>query len=60
MDELSGVPRWVKVFLLVALAVAVVGVVVLLLLGGEHGPGRHSPAASAVRWAALSVVWGLA
>jgi len=36
-----GMPRWVK---LLALAAAVVLVLVLLLtvvLGGEHGPGRH-------------------
>lgn len=36
-----GVPRWVKVFALVALAVLLVFVVVMLL-GGEHGPGLHS------------------
>ena len=48
MDEVSGVPRWVKISLLVALVVAVLGVVVMLLVGGEHGPGRHSSAAPAV------------
>ena len=42
--SLSGVPRWVKVFLLVAVAIAVLGVVVMLLVGGDHGPGRHQSA----------------
>lgn len=36
-----GVPRWVKIFALIALAVVVV-LVVVVLLGGEHGPGMHS------------------
>jgi hypothetical protein len=41
-DVATRTPRWVKVFGLVALAVAV-GFVVLLLAGrGGHGPGRHS------------------
>lgn len=44
----TGVPRWVKVFLLVVAAIVVLGVVVMLLVGGDHGPGRHqsAPAAS--------------
>ena len=37
-----GTPRWVKVFGLIALVVLVLFVVVLLIGGGEHGPGRHS------------------
>jgi hypothetical protein len=40
----TGVPRWVKVFLLVAVAIAVLGVVLMLLVGGDHGPGRHQSA----------------
>lgn len=48
MEEVSGMPRWVKVFLVVALLVAVLGVVAMLLVGGKHGPGRHSAAASAL------------
>ena len=44
----TGVPRWVKVFLLVTAAIVVLGVVVMLLVEGDHGPGRHqsAPAAS--------------
>jgi len=36
----TGIPRWVKVFLIVAL-VFVLLFVILLLIGGGHGPGRH-------------------
>ena len=36
----AGMPRWVKVSLIVA-AVSAVLVVVMLLVGGEHSPGRH-------------------
>ena len=39
----TGTPRWVKVFGGIALAVIALLVVVLLVRGGEHGPGRHSP-----------------
>jgi hypothetical protein len=35
-----GTPRWVKVFGIIAL-VAVLLVVIMLLTGG-HGPGRHT------------------
>ena len=34
----TGMPRWVKVFLLIGLALVVL-IVVMLLTG--HGPGRH-------------------
>jgi hypothetical protein len=40
-DEEPGVPRWVKVSGAIAF-LAVVAVVVVLLLTGGHGPGRHS------------------
>ena len=36
----AGLPRWVKVSGIIAL-VLVVLVLVLLLAGGDHGPGRH-------------------
>jgi hypothetical protein len=39
----TGTPRWVKVFGVIALVVVVLFVVLLLVRGGEHGPGRHSP-----------------
>jgi len=44
----TGVPRWVKVFLLVTASIVVVGVVVMLLVGGAHGPGRHQSAPPAL------------
>jgi hypothetical protein len=39
-DSSAGMPRWVKVTLIVA-GILVVLVLVVLLSGGEHGPGRH-------------------
>ena len=43
--ERPDTPRWVKVFAVIA-AVAIVMVVVMLLTGGNHGPGRHGSADS--------------
>ena len=37
----AGVPRWVKVFVVTALGLALLMVVVMLVSGGQHGPGRH-------------------
>ena len=37
----AGVPRWVKVFVVTALGLALLIVVVMLVSGGRHGPGRH-------------------
>ena len=36
-----GLPRWVKVFLIVVVALILLGVGAALMIGGEHGPGRH-------------------
>jgi hypothetical protein len=36
-------PLWVKVFGLVLGVLVIAVVVVLLVAGGEHGPGRHLP-----------------
>lgn len=36
----TGMPVWVKWFI-VAAAIAVVVLLVALLVGGNHGPGRH-------------------
>lgn len=38
----NGTPRWVKIFGIIALLVIVL-LIVLKLLGAEHGPGRHTP-----------------
>jgi ABC-type transporter Mla subunit MlaD len=40
-----GTPRWVKLFGIIAL-ILVLLVGVMLLSGGEHGPGRHMPSVS--------------
>lgn len=39
----TGAPRWVKVFGIIALGLAVLFVGLKLTgLGGDHGPGRHT------------------
>lgn len=40
--ELPGRPRWVKLSLLVTGAIIVLFVVLQLVVGGDHGPGRHT------------------
>ena len=37
----TGMPRWAKVFAIVAAIVLVLFLAVFLLGGGEHGPQRH-------------------
>ena len=37
----TGTPTWVKVFA-VATVLVLVLLVVLLVFGGDHGPGRHA------------------
>jgi hypothetical protein len=39
----AGPPRWVKVSGIIALALVVL-VLIVLLAGGNHGPGRHQSA----------------
>ena len=53
-----GAPRWVKVAGLIVLVVAVVLVVVMLAVGGEHGPGRHTGAESAAATSASRTLGG--
>jgi len=42
-EPTTGAPRWVKVFVIIALVLAVLIVIALLTGGGPggHGPGRH-------------------
>lgn len=37
----AGMPRWVKIFLVVAAVLVVLLVAGMLIGGGQHGPGRH-------------------
>jgi len=36
-----GAPRWVKVSAVVAFVVLVTLILIAVLAGGDHGPGRH-------------------
>lgn len=36
-----GVPRWVRAFGIIAAIVILLAVAAMILVGGEHGPGRH-------------------
>jgi hypothetical protein len=40
-----GMPRWVKVFLVIAIVLAL-AFIVSRLLGLQHGPGLHNPGGS--------------
>ena len=40
-EQPPGVPRWVKLMGVALAALVVVAVLAMLLLGGDHGPGRH-------------------
>lgn len=42
-EPTPGMPRWVKVFGIVAAVVVLALVIVFIASGGEHGPGRHVP-----------------
>jgi hypothetical protein len=43
--EPTSIPRWVKIFGIIALALVLL-VGAIMLAGGEHGPGRHVPSAN--------------
>lgn len=42
----AGMPRWVKGFLWVGVALLLVVLALKVLGGGQHGPGRHLPGAA--------------
>ncbi len=47
-ESTIGMPRWVKVSLIVVAGLIVLFVVLQLTgMGGEHGPGRHMPGGGA-------------
>lgn len=39
--EHPGLPRWVKLLAIGIVAAVIVVVAVMLLAGGQHGPGMH-------------------
>jgi hypothetical protein len=44
-----GTPRWVKIFgIIVLVLVLLVGIIIVTGVGGEHGPGRHTPPSSVI------------
>jgi len=54
-----GTPRWVKVFgIIVIVLVLLFGGLKLFGVGGEHGPGRHTPSGDARGQAPPSGVLG--
>lgn len=38
-----GTPRWVKVLVVTVIIVILLGIVIMLIIGGDHGPGSHVP-----------------
>jgi hypothetical protein len=42
----AGTPLWVKVFAIAFLALVVL---VVVMIAGGHGPGRHTPPANGIR-----------
>lgn len=53
-DGYTGLPTWVKWTLLAILALVVVLVLARLVVGGDHGPGRHMSAPAGTDVATLS------
>ena len=47
--ESTATPLWVKVFGTIAL-VLILLLVIMLIAGGNHGPGRHVPPGSAIEY----------
>lgn len=41
-DAHPGLPRWVKLSTVVIGMLLVILVLAMVLVGGEHGPGRHA------------------
>jgi hypothetical protein len=41
-----GLPRWIKVSAIVLAIVVLATIAALLIVGGEHGPGRHQSGSS--------------
>ena len=50
------VPRWVKTLGIVVAVLLLLGVIVLLVSGGQHGPSRHRQASVRSPWTAAAGV----
>lgn len=46
-DVPPSMPQWVKYLLLGVAAVVVIAILAMLVVGGNHGPGRHGGSPSA-------------
>ncbi len=46
-DVPPSMPKWVQYLLLGVAAVIVIAILATLILGGDHGPGRHGGSPSA-------------
>jgi hypothetical protein len=42
-----GTPRWVKVFGIIVIVLAVLVIAMMFIGGGKHGPGRHTQSGDA-------------
>jgi len=56
----GSMPRWVRRFIIAAAVLVAVGVVMMVLVGGKHGPGRHRSLAPVSSHAAVAVEYGAA
>lgn len=56
-DVPPKMPSWVRYLLLGLLAAVVLAVLTMLVVGGDHGPGRHGGPHSAPAAMAGSLVW---
>jgi len=52
----TGAPRWVKVFGIIVIVLVALFVILQLIGGGSHGPGRHAFSGSLADPASLSRV----
>lgn len=46
-DQPPGTPAWVKYLLLALAAAVLLAILAMLVVGGDHGPGRHGGSHSA-------------
>ncbi len=42
-DRPPGIPRWVMVSGIIVISLVLLFVLLEIIIGGDHGPGRHTP-----------------